>query len=208
MNSLRNCRAYNTVELDTDHRIVSAVVKISLRTTKDKPLDRRKFNWKKLDTQEIKDEFKIKLSNRFENLAHIEFITERYDEFEKATCSVADEVLGKHLPTGLPNWVSKETDDLRRMRDDAKKKHVILKSLRSRRRLKELNLQLNQSYKDDELKHLEKQLVDLTEASNKKEINKVWSIINDISGKKNHATSKVKKRDGTDPVNPKELLNE
>ena len=33
-NSLRNCRAYNTVELDSNHRIVSILLLCSLRTTK------------------------------------------------------------------------------------------------------------------------------------------------------------------------------
>ena len=86
---------------------MSAVIKVSLRTTKGKPLNRRKFDWKKLESQEIKDEFKIKLSNRFQHLPLIESITERYDEFEKATYSVARVVLGKKPLTGLPSWVSK-----------------------------------------------------------------------------------------------------
>ena len=74
---------------------MGAVIKVSLRTTKGKPLNRLKFGWKKLESQEIKDEFKIKLSNRFQHLSLIESITERYDEFEKAIYSVASEVLGK-----------------------------------------------------------------------------------------------------------------
>ena len=34
VNSLRNCRAYNTVELDSDHRILSVLLTTSLRTSK------------------------------------------------------------------------------------------------------------------------------------------------------------------------------
>ena len=34
INSLRNCRCYNTVEIDSDHRIVTATVKFSFRTPK------------------------------------------------------------------------------------------------------------------------------------------------------------------------------
>ena len=117
-------------------------------------------------------------------------------------------VLGKRTPTGLPSWVSKETEDMRQLRDAAKNRHVISKSIETRRQLKQLNLSLNQSYKSDELKHLENQLAELTEASNKKEINKVWSIINELSGKNCHLSSKVKKRDGTDPVNQQEILKE
>ena len=186
---------------------MSATVKVSLRTTKGNPLDRRKFNWTKLEYQATKKEFKIKLFNRFEDLplTLIESITEIYNAFENATKDVDNEVLGKRLPTGLPIWISRETEDLRQLRDTAKRNHVISKSLHTKRRLKELNAQLNQSYQSDELKHLQKQLDDLTEASNKREI---WSIINDISGNKQHGSSKGKKRDGSDPANQKELLDE
>ena len=67
--------------------------------------------------------------------------------------SVAREVFGKTLPTGLPSWVSKETEDLRRY---GQKKPCHLKSQTSKRRLKELNSQLNQSLQHDEVKHLQK----------------------------------------------------
>lgn len=47
-NSLRNCRAYNTVELDSDHRIVSTMLITSLRTSKGKLCRRPRFNCRKL----------------------------------------------------------------------------------------------------------------------------------------------------------------
>ena len=65
MNSLRNCRAYNSVEIDSDHRILSVVLKSSLRTSKGKPCRRPKFNWKKLQAPSAKHQFQIELSNRF-----------------------------------------------------------------------------------------------------------------------------------------------
>ena len=37
INSLQNCRCYNTVEIDSDHCIVTANLKFSLRTNKKKP---------------------------------------------------------------------------------------------------------------------------------------------------------------------------
>ena len=45
-NSLRNCGAYNSVELDSDHRIVGIRLVCSLRTSRAKPCKRPKFNWK------------------------------------------------------------------------------------------------------------------------------------------------------------------
>ena len=48
------------------------------------------------------------------------------------TCDVAEEVAGKCVPTGLPNWVSRETEDLRKARDVAKREHLTLKTSFSR----------------------------------------------------------------------------
>ena len=49
LNSVRNCRAYWSVELDSDHRIVSALVKISLRIQGANPIKRKRYDWKKLE---------------------------------------------------------------------------------------------------------------------------------------------------------------
>ena len=207
-NSLRNCRAYNSVELDSDHRILSATIKVSLRTTKGKPCNRKKFNWKRLADPQVKQEFQLKLANRFAALQDDEPITARYDQFESTTSSIAEEVVGKRAPTGLPNWVSSKTEDLRKARDDAKRKHLTRKTAVSRKRLKDLNLKLNASYQADQVKHLEDQLDTLTAADEKGETNKTWSIIHELSGKRRQSSVKVKKRDGNDPNSQQELLSE
>ena len=58
-NSLRNCRAYNSVELDSDHCIVSIRLVCSLRTSRAKPCKRPKFNWKKLQDAATKEQFQL-----------------------------------------------------------------------------------------------------------------------------------------------------
>ena len=91
-NSLRNYRAYNTVKLDSDHRIVSILLLCSLRTTKGKPFSRPKFNWRKPQDAATREQFQIELSNRFVALQCNDTsapITERYKEFEHAVSEVA-----------------------------------------------------------------------------------------------------------------------
>ena len=96
-NSLRNCRAYNLVELDSDHRIVSIRLVCSLRTTKGKPLDRPKFNWKKLQVTFVRDDFQLEMSNRFQvfqcNDTSVP-ISLRYQQFQHTVSEVAEEVVG------------------------------------------------------------------------------------------------------------------
>ena len=43
-NSLRNCRAYNTVELDSEHQIASILLICNPRTTRGKPFSRPKLD--------------------------------------------------------------------------------------------------------------------------------------------------------------------
>lgn len=48
LNSIKNVRAYNTVELISDHRIVTAFLAVSLRAPKTKAQKRMKYGWNKL----------------------------------------------------------------------------------------------------------------------------------------------------------------
>ena len=164
VNSLRNCRAYNSVELDSDHRIVSILLATSLRTSKGKPCKRPKFNRRKLQDPTTREEFQLELSNRFQALSANDDsinITERYESFETAVREVAEKVVGKREACGLPSWVSDETIRLKTERDEAKKKYIVSKSPQSRERWRKLNASLNNSYKVDEAAALNKQMEEL-----------------------------------------------
>ena len=211
INSLRNCRAYNSVELDSDHRIISICLITSLRTTKGKPCKRPKFNWKKLQDQGTKEAFQLELSNRFQALTALDDtadITERYEAFATTVQEVAEEVLGKHKPQGLPGWVSQKTAKLKIERDEAKKKFAISKSPQARERWRKLNAALNDSYKVDEAAQLNKQMEELRIADETGNYTTTWKIIHSLSGKKDKKNVKVKKRDGNPPESEQDLLEE
>ena len=210
VNSLRNCRAYNSVELDSDHRILSIVLKASLRTSRGKPCKRPKFNWKKLQNPSTKLQFQIELANRFQVLQETDStsITERYTLFEEAVGVVADEVVGRRTPCGLPSWVTEETLRLKEERDKAKKRFLLDRTHHSRDIWRKLNTNLNESYKEDQQAKLNKQMEDLKVADEKGEYNTTWKIIHEISGQDRKPNPKVKKRDGTAPSSDKELLDE
>ena len=68
INSLRNCMVYNTVEQDSDHRILRILLSISFRTSEGKLCKKPKFDWKKLQDADTKHKFQIELTNRFKEL--------------------------------------------------------------------------------------------------------------------------------------------
>ena len=92
VNPPRNCWGYNSVELDSDHCIVSIRLATSLWTSKGKPSKRPKFTWKKLQDPAIRDEFLLELSNRFQvlNMDDTQPISTRYESFETIVREVAD----------------------------------------------------------------------------------------------------------------------
>ncbi|XP_038072782.1 uncharacterized protein LOC119741153 [Patiria miniata] len=209
VNSLRNCRAYSTVELDSDHRIVSITLVTSLRTSKGRP-SRRTNNWKRLQDPAIKEKFQLELSNRFEALQNdiTSTISEWYDSFETAVKEVVENVIGERRPCEMPSWVSEETMKLKDERDEAKKRYSISKSQQSREKWRKLNTSLNESYKRDENAALNKQIDDLKLADEMGDYTTTWKIIHDLSGNDKRTSVKVRKRDGTVPASDSELLSE
>ena len=211
VNSLRNCRAYNTVELDSDHRILSIRLVTSLRTSKGKPCKRPRFNWKNLQDPAIKEAFQLELSNRFQVLTMLDDtidITERYESFATTVKEVAEEVLGKQKRQGLPSWVSQETVCLKTERDEVKKKYTVSKSPQSRERWRKLNASLNDSYKADEAAWLNNQMEELRLADETGNYTTTWKIIHSLSGKNDKRNVKVRKRDGNPPESDQDLLEE
>jgi len=211
VNSLRNCRAYNSVELDSDHRIISILLVASLRTTKGKPCKRPKFNWRKLQDAPTKVKFQLELKNRFETLGCNDTaapISERYERFEHVVEEVAEYVVGKLHHNGLPSWVSGDTIRLKSERDEAKKRYLLSKSKQTKEKWKRLNNALNESYKADEFQALNDNMEKLRVADETGNHVSTWKIINTLAGKKQRSNIKVKKRDGTAPSSEEELLSE
>ena len=106
-----------------------------------------------------------------------------------------EEAVGKCVSNGLANWVSKETEDLRKARHDAKSKHPLLNRAAHRKRLKDLRTILNVFYLTNQAKYLA--------ADEKGETNKAWRTTHSLTGKKRQ----VKKRDGSHPSSHQDLLD-
>ena len=71
--SITNCRAFNSIELDSDHRIVSANFRIRFRKFKQTPSNRVKYDWNKvIENPEICQQYQLELKNRFDALSQVD----------------------------------------------------------------------------------------------------------------------------------------
>ena len=109
-NSVKNAEAYSTfASVGSDHRIVSARIKLSLRKSEKLPR-KKQYDWKTLsmDTS-LQEKYAVEVRNRFEVLGvEEESATDRYDRFIKANKEAAEKIvplrtieLRKHVSTAI-----------------------------------------------------------------------------------------------------------
>ena len=68
-NSALNCEAYSTFEgVSTDHRIVTAKIRLSLRKNAKRTATTKHYAWALLNNKDIRDKYVLELRNRFETL--------------------------------------------------------------------------------------------------------------------------------------------
>jgi len=128
-NSLENCRAYSSVNVESDHRIVSVTAKLSLRSNKDRTKKTPRINWNDLNKNiPLQNKYAVEVSNQF-NLLCIQDpdidTNTKYNRFLDCIENANDKVLNKCCPRKKENWVSNKTENIRIERENAKKKHRI-----------------------------------------------------------------------------------
>ena len=68
-NSAINCEAYSSFEgVSSDHRIITAKRRLSLRKNSTRTMTTRHYDWALLNNEDITDEYVLELRNRFETL--------------------------------------------------------------------------------------------------------------------------------------------
>ena len=68
-NSAMNCEAYSSFEgVSSDHRIVTAKIRLSLRKNATRTATTKHYDWALLNNRDIRDKFVLELRNRFETL--------------------------------------------------------------------------------------------------------------------------------------------
>ena len=82
-NSAMNCEAYSTFEgVSSDHRIVTAKIRLSLRKSATRTATTRHYDWTLLNNRDIRDKYALELRNRFETLQEKTEKVTPNDEYE------------------------------------------------------------------------------------------------------------------------------
>ena len=100
-NSAMNCEAYSSFEgVSTDHRIVTAKIRLSLRKNAKGIATTKHYDWALLNNRDIRDKYVLELRNRFETLQEKTEKSTPNDEYENFV-NTHLEAAAKYIPTKL-----------------------------------------------------------------------------------------------------------
>ena len=216
LKSVRNCRAYSTVEIASDHRILSMNLKISLRSRKTWGKNRPRFNWGKLLNCKVSQtKFALSITNRFKALDTSDddtptkqSVQEVYDSVVKTVTDSAQEILGKRPKRSYYRETSIETTLIAR-RNRAKCQYQQYKTSKLKQTWCDLPAQVTQSHRLDQERYLNRQLRELKTAKVQNSPRHMWQIAKGISGQSQpNPASQVKGLDGNNVQWSAKLLEE
>ena len=205
INSVLNCEPFNSfATVSSDHRIVTATVRLSLRANKPKTSRNPRYDWSVLRDNGVANQFQISLSNRFSALQ--DGNTENsanslYNNFEQACAHAAEEVIP--LKPKARHRIPWETEDIMKKRDDLKSA-VLRRNADPTRENRYLyrcaESALKEAYGAEQTSFIQAKIDTITNAAANKQAATAWKTINQISGRKSCSKSKLKAQDQTERI--------
>jgi exonuclease III len=198
INSVINCEAYSTFEgVSSDHRIVSARIRLSLRANKPKAARSPRYDWSTLvSNDDIQNRYTTTVRNRFDILQlktdhHTPNST--YDNFVTAHNEAAVDCIP--LKPKVKRRVPWETVAVLKQRDQLKSvaKLKNLNPIKSNiSKFKKAQKDLAEIYNLEQRNYVLTQIDKIAHASTNKQSSMAWQTVNEVSGRKTSSKSKLK----------------
>ena len=204
INSARNCEAYNTFEgVYFYHRIITATLKLSLRSNKKSIVNKKRYDWNTLTkNKSIEKNYTSYLKQHFEDsIKSCKSTNEKYLAFVDSHA----EATKKFIPIKIKEKkrVPWENINIIEKRNALKQLSVKMKENVNTNQKIEFNkarLNLQDTYINEQTKYLQKQIDDIKTAADNKKSAIAWQIVNKITGRKTTNRSKIKAKDDKERI--------
>ena len=187
-NSMKNCEAYSTFSsVGSDHRIVTAKIKLSLRSPRASMQTR--YDWSALQNPETLEKYNVTVRNRYQALTDSlenPTATEDYASFVEAHSEAASE----HIPPILPKKSKRISEDpriiaARKEVNTSFEKYASTSSNEDQIILQHNKSLLHTTYDTIQEEELNELIRKVESADTKSKHGKSWQLINRITGRKN-----------------------
>ena len=200
-NSVKDCRAYSSFSsVGSDHRIVSASVKLSLRVSKKATADPMKsIDWKSVQRdKDLSTQYTVNVLNRFQELTgssaldstNIDLI---YGNLIKANEEIALSTLpkkdkSKRKIVALDSKVIDARAKLRKFTSD----YHCNPSQSNKKKITEAKKYLDQAYLEVEEAYIKGEIAKISHLHINQQHSAAWKTINQLAGKNSQPTTSVK----------------
>ena len=196
-NSAMNCEAYSSFEgVASDHRIVAAKLRLSLRKNARRTATTKHYDWALLNNRDIRDKYVLELRNRFETLQEkTEKGTpnEEYESFVEAHLEAASKCIPTKPRTKyrVP-WETLAVREKRALVKTAPKSYRKNPTNTNAGKLEKAQYQLAGIYLKEQTEYIQNQIDKIRDSVEDRQSRIAWQTINEVSRRKNTAKAKLK----------------
>ena len=192
-----NCEAYSSFEdVSSDHRIVTAKIRLSLRKNATRTATIKHYDWALLNNRDIEYKYVLELRNRLETLQENTEKCTPNDEYENFV-NAHLEAAAKCIPTKprtkyrVP-WETVAVREKRALVETASKSHRKNPTITNAPKLKNAQYQLAGIYLKDQTEKIQNQIDKIRESVEDRQSRIVWQKINEVSRRKSTTNAKLK----------------
>ena len=196
-NSAMNCEAYSSFEgVSSDHRIVTAKLRLSLRKNATRTATTMHYDWALLNNREIRDKYALELRNRFETLQEKTEKGTPNDEYENFV-EAHREAASKCIPTKprtkyrVP-WETLAVREKRALMKTASKSYRKNPTNTNDRKLEKAQYQLTGIFLKEQTEYIQNQIDKIRDSVEDRQSRIAWQTINEMSRRKSTAKAKLK----------------
>ena len=196
-NSAMNYEAYSSFEgVYSDHRIVTAKVRLSLRKNATRKATTKHYDWALLNNKDIRDKYALELRNRFEALqekAEKGIPNDEYENFVEAHLEAASKCIPTKPRTKyrVP-WETLAVREKRALVKTASKSYRKNPTNTNARKLEKAQYQLAGIYLKEQAEYIQIQIDKIRDSVEDRQSRIAWQTINEVSRRKSTAKAKLR----------------
>ena len=201
--SLQDVRAYRGADVNSDHHLLVATIKLKLRKERSYKAPRRQLDVSKLKCPKTSRQFTLELRNRFAALADAEEdcnVETKWRDIKNTYVETATDILG-YKEKGNKEWLTPGTWQRIKERKDLKARMLNTKSPRLRAQVqneyKIKECEVKKSARNDKRNFVDQLAREAEDAANRGELSTVYKITKKLCGKMTNKTTPLKNKDGS-----------